>query len=204
MDRNRNNYRPPTIILAALLASTLTLPKAVSAHGREGRDREKMSALLQSLFEMKEARAASGEGAQFSPLGTVDVMLPASGAPGLEGWAPLGRPSAPEQEGGGSLGATWSGPSRMRAEAPLSHPSPPSEPFHLGLLRVTGAKASGRPTAALPGSGGGGAGMRRAAAEDFPARLRGDAPDEGGGRHDFVRDLRRQFELRQQRAQARE
>jgi hypothetical protein len=203
MDRNRNNYRPPTIILAALLASTLTLPKAVSAHGREGRDREKMSALLQSLFEMKEARAASGGGAQFSPLGTVDVMLPASEAPGLETWGPSGSPSALE-EGGGGLGGAWSGPSRMRAEAPLSHPSPPSEPFHLGLLRVTGAKASGRPTAALPGSGGGGAGMRRAAAEDFPARLRGDAPDEGGGRHDFVRDLRRQFELRQQRAQARE
>jgi hypothetical protein len=192
-----NNYRPPTIILAALLASTLSLPKAVSAHGREGRDREKMSALLQSLFEMKEARA------RITPLGTVDLMIPAAtGATGLETWVPSGSPSALE-EGGGGLGGAWSGPSRMQAGAPLSHPSPPSEPFHIGLLRVTGAKASGSPAAPL-GSATGGAGRRRAAAGDSPAMLRGEAPDDGGGKHDFVRDLRRQFELRQQRAQAKE
>jgi hypothetical protein len=159
-----------------------------------------MSALLQSLFEMKEARANS----RIHPLGTVDVMLPAgagAASAGLESWVPSGSPSALE-EGGGGLGAAWPAPSRMQppAEAPLSHPSPPSEPFHLGLLRVTGAKASGRPTALL-GSGGGGAGktMTGAAAPGSLARLRGETPDD---RHDFVRDLRRQFELRQQRAYA--
>jgi hypothetical protein len=189
---NNRNYRPPSLILAALLASMLlSLPTAVSAHGREGRDREKMSSLLQSLFEMKARRAT---GAQPTPE-----------------W----NPSSPIGESAGtwsdpSMG-TWSDPSMSGPSmAPLSHESPPSQPpYHLGLLRVSGAAAAKLPAPILlRSSGGGGAGERRPTSPRL-ATLRGevggqgldDAPDV---KHDFVRDLRRQFELRQQRAQAEE
>ena len=200
---NRNN---PSLILAALLAGTLllSLPTAVSAHGREGRDREKMSSLLQSLFEMK-ARRGETQTPEWNP-GPIGTRTPDLEAPGA-----------------------WSGPS---VAAPLSHESPPSQPrTHFGLLRVSGAAAAKLPAPIIrsSSSGGGGAGERakgrlatwRGEAEEGPAALddsrrllaglddsrrlsaaHNDDSPAGGVKHDFVRDLRRQFELRQQRAHA--
>ena len=177
---HNNNPRSPSLILGALLASMLlTLPTAASAHGREGRDREKMSSLLQSLFEMKERRG--------------ETQTPE--------WNPT--------RVGYSAGA-WSDPS----VAPLSHESPPSQPpYHLGLLRVSGAAAAKLPVPVIRSSGGGGgAGRKRdtaprlamshgGAEEAAPAALDDESPA-ANVKHDFVRDLRRQFELRQQRAHA--
>jgi hypothetical protein len=183
MDRNRNrnnnNYPSPTIILAALLASMLALPTAVSAHGREGRDKEKMSSLLQSLFEMKARRA--------------EETL-----------------ASPQLNRAGPAAGTWSAPPAKLdlgvPGAPLSHESPPSPPYHLGLLRVSGAAAS---QASIRSQEGGGAGARTRGPLPSLAMLHGEHPpalDDGGveQRHDFVRELRRQFELRQQRAHAEE
>jgi len=184
MDNHRH------FILAALLAITLTFLGPVSAHGREGRDREKMSSLLQSLFEMKEARAAN-----IRPVASRTVIPP---------W-----------EDGGDVAGAWSGlpmtqgmeagaRSDSPTQAPLSHESPPSQAHHLGLLRVSGAAAARLDAPALRRSDDGGAGRRTAGLLGPLAMLHGVMPDahpDGEDRHSFVRELRKQFELRQQRVQ---
>jgi hypothetical protein len=237
------------LALALLLASTAALPTPVSAHGREGKDTAKMSALLQSLFEMREAR-------NVQPLGTVTVTpgleragssMQAAGDTGvdssatLESWVPSGSPSSLER-GGGGLGGLWQAPSLIPAQPmkiedyqdptsislahnnptsislahnnptsiSLAHQDPPSQPYRLGLLRVTGATAGRAFAPSIRRSDRGGAGRlttteTRQGGGESPLALHGGAapPEEGEPRnHDFVRDLRRQFELRQRRAHA--
>ena len=157
-----------------------------------------MSSLLQSLFEMKEARAAN-----IRPVGSRTVI--------------------PSWEDGGDVAGAWSGPAKTRdleapgawldpsgqprariLEAPLSHESPPSQAHHLGLLRVSGAAAARLDAPALRRSDDGGAGRRTAGLLGPLAMLHGEMPDahpDGEDRHSFVRELRKQFELRQQRVQ---
>jgi len=216
--RNRNNHinilRSPTIVLAGLLASTLALPTPVSAqHGREGRDREKMSSLLQSLFEMKNSRSATQTPASPQQLSRAASPLGTWSGPSSSSKTAAGEESA-------AAGAQLSHESLLpslfhipplpsRVEAPLSHESPPSPPYHLGLLRVSGAAAAKLPAPAIRSLEGGAAGQRRPHHHASLAMLHGgedpsldDGAEPRERHHDFVRDLRRQFELRQQRAHA--
>jgi hypothetical protein len=172
-------------IFLALGSMLLLMPGAVSAHGREGKDRERMDRLLQSLFEMKAGANARRAGATLS-----------SSAPTVR---------LPDTE----LSAIPSPPAVDSAWLLRARPQSQDEPTFSGLLRVSGASAMRNP--ATPRRSNLIRGSDSAGGEPTTAATRGapiikniiPAYDDGDAstvrQHDFVRDLRRQFQ--QQAAQ---
>ena len=167
------------VIFLALTSMLLLMPGAVFAHGREGRDREKMDSLLQSLFEMKASANARRAGATLSS-------------------SAARRPDT-------ELSAIPSPPAVDSAWLLRARPQFPDEPTFSGLLRVSGASAmrnpsprriSSNPIRGLDSAGG----EPTAAVRNAPVIKNIIPLPESGGeastvrQHDFVRDLRRKFQ----------
>jgi hypothetical protein len=167
-------------IFLALGSMLLLMPGAVSAHGREGRDREKMDSLLQSLFEMKAGARGRRAGETLSS-SAATVRLPDTELSAI--------PSPPAVDSGWLLRA---------------RPQSQDEPTFSGLLRVSGASAMRNPITlrrSNPIRGSDSVGGESTLATRSAPVIKNIIPlPESDGeastvrQHDFVRDLRRQFQ----------
>jgi hypothetical protein len=164
-------------LFLGLASMILLMPAAVSAHGREGRDRERMDSLLQSLFEMKASASARRAG------GTLSSSSAHGRLPDTELSV---RPSPP------AVDSEW----LLRAR-----PQSQDEPTFSGLLRVSGASAMKNPAPSQRRSrGSDSVGGEPTATRSAPIIIKNIIPLPDGGeastvrQHDFVRDLRRQFQ----------